>query len=182
MDKITDILHLETKLEKTIVNDPIFIQGAFHGKIRPGHPEGFIVYHIRDIFENIDKCHLKSSERKKLRLIALFHDICKFQVNRSLPRIGKNNHGWLARQFAQNYITDENILQIIHYHDTAYNIWKRSEKRDEWKDGEKDLLKFISTINDLGLYTWFYFCDNSTGDKTQGDFEWFFKLSDKNKK
>ena len=176
MDEITDILTLETELEKTIVNDPIFIQGAFHGKKRPGHPEGKIILHIKDIFENIDKCHLQDSERKKLRLIALIHDICKYQVNRDIPRVGENNHGWLAYQYAQNYITDVNILQIIQYHDKAYNIWKRSVKRDEWKDGEKDLLKFISTINDLELYTWFYFCDNSTGDKTRNDFDWFYKL------
>lgn len=176
MIDILDILKPETDLEKIILQDPVFIEGCMFGKVRPGHPEGLVIYHIRDIFKNIDSLHLKNEDRSKLRLIALFHDTCKFQVNSELPRIGKNNHGWLARQFAEKYITDEDILQIIQYHDTAYNIWKRSSKRNEWKDGEKDLIKFISKISDNFLYSLFYSCDNSTGDKKNEDFEWYIKI------
>jgi hypothetical protein len=182
-EEIIELLKPETDLEKIIINDPMFIEGVLYGPVRPGHPEGKILFHIRDIFKNIeDGQYITPDERIKLRIIALFHDTCKFQINRDLPRIGKNNHGYLARKFAENYITDDDILQVIHYHDTAYNIWKRSIKRNKLEDGEKDLIKLIGTINDINLYTWFYMCDNSTGDKTQGDFDWFLKISLQNDK
>lgn len=170
------ILKPETELERKILSDPIFIKGASHGKERPGHPEGQVVYHIRDIFKNIDE-YVTPKQRSKLRLIALFHDTCKFQVNSDLPRSGENHHGWLAMKFAEKYITDEDILQIIDCHDDAYNIWKRSNKRNEWEKGEKDLLKFIDKINDLELFSWFYLCDNSTGKKINDDYTWFTKIS-----
>jgi hypothetical protein len=172
------ILDPETELERKILIDPIFIKGVQYGRSRPGHPEGQIIFHIRDIFRNIDNCkYVNPEERRKLRLIALFHDTCKFQVNYDLPRVGDNHHGYLARKFAEKYITDEDILQIIDHHDDAYNIWKRSSKRNEWDKGEKDLLKLVDKINDINLYSWFYFCDNSTGNKSQGDYEWFLNIT-----
>lgn len=175
---IEEILKPETELEKQILSDPIFIKGVLYGKERPGHPEGQVVLHIRDIFRNIDKCqYVTPKQRTKLRLIALFHDTCKFQVNYDLPRIGDNHHSKLAYEFAKKYITDVDILNVIKYHDDAYNIWKRSYKRNEWEKGEKDLLKLLSKITDINLYEWFYFCDNSTGNKEQNDFDWFIKIS-----
>jgi len=178
IEEIFELLKPETELEKLILSDPIFIDGLLYGKERPGHPEGKIIFHIRDVFKNIDECeYVTSQQRTKLRLIAFFHDICKFQVNYDLPRIGDNHHSKLAFKFAEKYITDVDILNVIKYHDDAYNIWKRSYKRNEWEKGEKDLLKLLNKITDINLYKYFYYCDNSTGDKEQNDFYWFLKIS-----
>ena len=172
------ILNPETELERNILKDPIFIKGALYGKERPGHPEGMVVSHIRDIFRNINEYkNITSDVRNKLRLIALFHDTCKFQVNYDLPRVGENHHGYKACKFAEKYIKDEDILQIIQHHDDAYNIWKRSSRRNEWDKGEKDLLRLIDKIDDIELYSIFYFCDNSTGSKNNDDYKWFLEVS-----
>ena len=176
-DEIIKIINPETDLEKRILNDSVFISGVNYGKVRNGHPEGEIIYHIRDIFRNIDNENHTSSVRSKLRLIALFHDTFKFKVNYDLPRVGENHHGYKARKFAERYISDKDILQIIECHDDAYNIWKRSSRRNEWEKGEKDLLKFIDKINDIDLYSYFYYCDNSTGSKKNDDYEWFLEIS-----
>lgn len=176
-NEIIEILNPETDLEKMILNDSLFIIGVDYGKVRNGHPEGKIIYHIRDVFKNIDKHYEDDEQRKKLRLIALFHDTCKFQVDYDQRRVGENHHGYLARKFAEKYISDKDILMIIEHHDDAYNIWKRSGKRNEWDKGEKDLIRLLDKINDPYLYSTFYLCDNSTGSKKNDDYEWFLEIS-----
>lgn len=177
MIDFVEILKPETDLERRIISDPIFIKGSMYGKERPGHPEGKVVYHIRDVFKNINKHYEDDEQRKKLRLIALIHDTCKFQVDYDQRRVGENHHGYLARKFAEKYIMDKDILMIIEHHDDAYNIWKRSDKRNEWDKGVKDLLRLLDKINDLDLYSIFYLCDNSTGSKKNDDYNWFLEIS-----
>lgn len=177
MIDFNEILKPETELEKRIISDPTFIKGALYGKERPGHPEGKVVYHIKDVLKNIDEHYEDDEQRTKLRLIALFHDTCKFQVDYDQRRVGENHHGYLARKFAEKYITDKDILMIIEHHDDAYNIWKRSNKRNEWEKGERDLLRLVDKMNDPDLYSTFYLCDNSTGTKKNDDYDWFLEIS-----
>ena len=169
------ILNPETELERRIVRDPDFIAGAISGKERRGHPEGQVAFHIREVFKNIEKYAENDEEREKLRLIALIHDSFKHQVNRDLPRVGDNHHSRLARKFAERYIKDEDILQVIMYHDDAYNTWVRGTKSGNWDKAEYQIQTLIDKIDDIDLYTVFYQCDNETGSKTSEDFDWFIK-------
>jgi DnaJ-class molecular chaperone len=43
---IEEIIKCETELEKTIISDKDFIEGALWGKPRNGHPEGKVFIHI----------------------------------------------------------------------------------------------------------------------------------------
>lgn len=172
MIDIIEILQPETELERRLIIDLPFIQGVMYGKERSGHPEGTVIYHIREVLKNINKYSKNSEQREKLRLIAFIHDTFKYLVDYNQHRVGDNHHSRKACEYAKNFITDPDVLQVIRYHDDAYNIWKRGNRRNELDKSEKELLKFISKINDLDLYFTFYRCDNETGDKTQDDLIW----------
>jgi hypothetical protein len=76
---------LETPIELQLAADPEWRAGLSWGVPRPGHPEGQIVRHIREVLDNVDGYYARSSERGRLRLIALVHDTFKYSVDRSAP-------------------------------------------------------------------------------------------------
>lgn len=184
---IEEIIKPETELEKIIISDPEFIEGALWGKPRNGHPEGQVIYHIGHILKNIENIRATSFlngspmitllDRERLRLIAIIHDSFKYKVNRDLPKRGENHHGMIARRFAEKYITDLEVLEIIELHDEAYNAWcKGWHKRQHEKAGlrAKQLIERLGSSIDL--YMQFYQCDNETGDKTSQNYTWFEKI------
>jgi len=176
---IKQIVKPENGIEAAIVSDANFIQGASYGKPRSGHPEGKVIYHIKEVLENIDKFYSEHSDRTDLRFIALIHDTFKHKVDRNKPKTGDNHHGTIARVFAQQYTQDPKILRIIELHDEAYNAWSVGGRRGNWYKAEEratKLLDELRLIGGLGLYINFYRCDNATGDKEQDNYEWFWNL------
>ncbi len=174
MEKISEILHPENELENLITSDNEFIEGALWGKARNGHPEGKVVYHIKEVLDNIDR--LAPDElRKELRLIALIHDTFKHKVDTTKPKVGLNHHAMIARKFAEKYFDDLDILDVIELHDEAYNAWSVGERRNDWVKAETRLDALLLRLNDQNFKTYklFYQCDNETGDKTQDNFIWF---------
>ncbi len=177
--KIEEIIRPETELEKQIVNDAEFQIGACWGKPRNGHPEGQVAYHIREVLDNVDKYSSKHN-RESLRLIALIHDTFKNKVDNTKSKAGENHHAMIARRFAEKYITDKAILDIIELHDEAYNAWCKGDRDNNWNKAFYRLDKLIERLDmNLELYSIFYRCDNETGDKNQDNYNWF--LEDINK-
>lgn len=174
---IADILHPENDLERKIVFNPEFIIGCDYGEPRSGHPEGKVIFHIKEVLDNI----LKLARREyysDLRLIGLIHDTFKFKVDASKPKIGKNHHAYLARQFTEQYISDSKVLEIIELHDEAYNSWCTGAKKG-WQAGEERamvLINRLKNVNGMDMYLDFYKCDNATGDKSIDNFNWFSEL------
>lgn len=115
---------LESDLERSIAGDPAWRAGLTYGKPRRGHPEGSVANHVADVLANIDRLYGDSQLRDKLRLIALIHDSFKVQVDRLRPRTGENHHATIARRFAERYISDPAVLDVIELHDEAYNAWQ----------------------------------------------------------
>jgi hypothetical protein len=114
----------ETILEERICADVAWQQGVLWGEPRPGHSEGQVMYHIAEVLANIDHLARTDEERRDLRLIALIHDTFKYRVDPTKPRVGNNHHATIARQFAERYIDDAAILDIIELHDEAFNAWR----------------------------------------------------------
>lgn len=177
LEEIREILKPESELEKRIVNDPDFIEGAGYGKPRPGHPEGKVVYHIREVLDNVEK---HPEMRENLRLIALIHDTFKNKVDQTKPKSGENHHAMIARRFAEKFIQiPKDVLDIIELHDEAYNAWQQGGRKGNWYKAEERagaLMKRLATHDRGNLYSAFYLCDNQTGDKEQENYEWFYNF------
>ena len=172
---IENIIKPENDIEKNIINDSDFIEGALYGEIRRGHPEGQVIYHIKEVLANVDK-YCKEANRSDLRLIAMFHDTFKHKVDRTKSKFGENHHGMIARRFAEKFIKNNDLLKIIELHDEAYNAWSKGDRKNDWTGAEKranDLLCKLTLEDILDLYLTFYRCDNETGNKIQECYAWF---------
>jgi len=178
-ENLKTLLKPENGIEEAIVADLEFITGCNYGKPRSGHPEGKVMYHVKEVLDNIDKFYGDDPDRQDLRVIALTHDTFKHKVNRNKPKTGDNHHGMIARVFTQKYVTDHRILQIIEKHDEAYNSWGKGGRRGDWYGAERRAQKLIEGLlleGTLDLYVKFYKCDNRTGDKEQENYDWFINL------
>ena len=175
---ITNSIKPRTDLEKQIIRSPDFWEGANWGKPRRGHPEGKVILHIVDVLKNIDNINALCSKNNinppdeetiaKLRLIAIIHDTFKYKVDTTKPKSGENHHAMIARRFAEKFIDDPLILDIIELHDEAY-LAQRSETKDKRKGEQRffNLIKKLMRDDQLWVYTLFYMCDNATGDKDE---------------
>ncbi len=170
---------LINELERKIAADPQFRQGIEYGRPRPGHPEGNVKHHIAEVLNNVQRWYAPSPYYPSLRLVALIHDTFKFEVDHAKPRSGPNHHGAYARRFAESYLDDEAVLDVIQWHDEAHNAWAAGERSGDWNravDRAQQLIECLA--NNLAFYRAFYRCDNATGDKSQDGRIWFESLVD----
>lgn len=164
----------ETELEAKLCSDPEWLEGAAWGTPRSGHPEGRIADHIAQVLANIDREAVDADERRRLRLIALLHDTFKYRVDNSKLRVGENHHGMIARRFAERYIDDPTVLDIIQQHDSGYHCWQYGMRRRKWPEAEEYATQLADQLGqELPLYIHFYRADNATGDKDQAPLVWF---------
>ncbi len=175
---IFDLLKPETDLERLLIKSPLLQQGLLWGEPRYGHPEGRVVYHVAEVFANIDalKPPLSIADRQSLRLIALMHDSFKFTEDKTYPRDWSRHHGRLAREFSEEYITDEDILDIIELHDEAYYCWRLDILNHKHQESAARFSWLLDRLdNCTQLFYVFFKCDTATGDKTQAPVKWFEK-------
>lgn len=169
---------LEGELEERIAGDTEWQRGAEWGTPRPGHPEGAVKFHIAEVLANVDRYAKSDGDRSRLRLITLTHDTFKHRVDDSRPRVGENHHGLIARRFAERYVSDPIVLDIVELHDEAYNAYAMGARRRAWAEAEARAHRLLSRLGpSAGLYLTFFRCDNETGNKTPDAFEWFAGLS-----
>lgn len=177
----TDILNWlkpETDLECQLALHPYVKAGLGWGEPRYGHPEGKVLYHIPEIFININRLTppLSKKEREQLRLITILHDAFKYIEDKGYPRDWSRHHSILARQFSEAFITDKTVLDIIELHDEAYYCWRLDVLEDEPEQAEARFQALLQRIGYcLQLYYVFFKCDTRTGDKTQAPVKWFEK-------
>ena len=172
-DIIEGLLKPETELEKMILLDPDFRKGLFWGKPRFGHPEGKIIYHIAEVFKNIDQLEINSHTRQQLRLVALIHDTFKHLEDQNRPRDWSKHHSIIARKFAERFIKDEIVLNIIEHHDEAFYSWRAKYIYQNPEKGEKRMQSLLDNVADLQIFYLFFKCDTQTGDKNQKPLKWF---------
>jgi hypothetical protein len=168
--------HLESALERQVAADPEWQTGLEWGVPRPGHPEGQIIWHIREVLANVDRVAPAWPPRPQLRLIALLHDTFKYQVDRSVPRTATNTHEYFARRFAERYIDDPAVLEVLELHDRAFKIHRRMLYSGDPAGGRERAQELIAHLGEhLALFLAFYWCDNATGDKSMQHYEWFVR-------
>jgi hypothetical protein len=148
---------LESRLEHLISEHPDWREGVEYGSSRRGHPEGAVKFHIADVLLNVDRFFVDSPDRGTLRLISLVHDTFKYRVDTDQPRFGENHHAMIARRFAESFISDTFVLDVIELHNAS-----------------RRALALLDRLgSNLALYLAFYRCDNATAGKEQNCYEWF---------
>ena len=173
---VEELLAPECDLEYHFIRTPEFYKGLLWGKPRFGHPEGKVVYHIREVLDNIDLLDIPVAIRDQLRLIAFLHDTFKYKEIKNEPRDWSLHHGVFARKFAQSFISDQAVLDVIEWHDEAYYSWRHQYIHRDIKKGEQRLQKLLQGLGpNLQLYYLFFKCDTRTGDKNQAPLHWFEK-------
>ena len=171
---IESLLGPETDLEKQLIHHPEFKKGLQWGTPRYGHPEGKVLYHIAEVFSNIEKLKITPHTRQQLRLITLVHDTFKHQEDRSTPRDWSRHHAVIARQFAEKFISDSQVLNVIELHDEAYYSWRLEHMFKQTQEGRNRMQNLLFKIkNYTQLYYLFFKCDTQTGDKNQTPVNWF---------
>ena len=175
---ILDLLQPETDLERCILLHPTISEGLQWGEPRYGHPEGKVAYHIADIFENIRRLSppINAKVYRQMRLITLLHDTFKYQESKQFPRDWSQHHGVLARKFAEEFIDDKAVLDVVELHDEAYYCWRLAVLDDEIDQANarfKCLQKRCGYC--FQLFYMFFRCDTATGDKTHAPVKWLEK-------
>jgi len=169
-------LEAHSDLEVKIMEDLSWQEGLFYGKPRYGHPEGKIINHIHEVLDNVENLRFRVSLEtyEKLRLITLIHDTFKHKVNESIAKVGKNHHAFIAREFAEQYIADNSVLEVIELHDEAYHAWRKLRHEQNHTKAENKLQELLLRLGEhLELFYLFFVCDTQTGDKTQDPLRWF---------
>lgn len=165
---------LETDTEARICADPDWRDGADWGEPRPGHPEGAVKFHVAEVLANVDRFAVGDADRRKLRLIGIVHDAFKHRVDPERPRVGENHHGVRARRFAEQYLDDASLLDIIELHDEAYNAFSAGLRNDDWTKADERAQRLLDRLGaNAGLYLRFFRCDEATGSKKSNAYAWF---------
>jgi hypothetical protein len=172
--------NLETPLERQVAADADWQVGLEWGKPRAGHPEGRVVLHIREVLANVDRYFQRSEDRPGLRLIALIHDTFKYKAAEVETGAAKKSHGYWAREFAERYLSQTAILEVIELHDEAYKAHVLMTRDGAHEAAEKRALELIHLLGaNIDLFLRFYWCDCLTGNKSTEHYEWFKALAGK---
>jgi hypothetical protein len=174
--QVIKLLKPETELELQLIQLPELYVGLLWGEPRFGHPEGQVIYHIQEIYANIDQLHhLTTDMRAQLRVVALTHDSFKYQEEKSVPRNWEMHHGSIAMRKTASLIGDQVTRDLIELHDEAYYCWR------QWRNLSTDDIKPRYTVETLLQrvepflipYMLFFRCDTLTGDKNPAPLKWF---------
>ena len=171
--KLLNILELKNAQESHLARNKRFLDGVFWGESRSGHPEGAIIYHIKEVFDNIDRLNIDKKNKKDLRIIALVHDTFKKESQES-----NKNHATIAYEYLQEIYPSlkKSIKDIVKLHDDAYKIWKKANEKKDWVKAKEELKELEILLGEnIQLYYLFFKCDNATGDKSQESIQWFEK-------
>lgn len=174
-DMVLDILKPETALENLIIQNEDWLEGAFWGAPRPGHPEGKVIFHIREVLDNVNKITNNPQLREELRLVSIIHDNFKHLEETVRPRQDwTQHHAVYAMKFAKDFIDRQHILNVIELHDEAYYAWHLNRKQPETNRAIHRLNALFEKLGDYKqLFYLFFKCDTFTGDKTKKPVHWF---------
>jgi hypothetical protein len=166
---------LETDLERQIAADRGWQEGIEWGTARRGHPEGAVKHHIADVLQNVDSEATSPEERRRLRLAALVHDTFKYKAPEGSARVGsEEHHGSHAARFLERFVDDDQLVEVVRWHDEAFAAWLGTVKRGDNRRAEERARALVERLGPaLPLFLRFFRADNATAGKSPKSVEWF---------
>lgn len=171
-DPVSHLLQPENQLEIDLLLAPECRAGFFWGQPRPGHPEGLVLLHIREVLDNIDNMELTENDRKDLRIVAIVHDTFKVDQELLSHEGISVHHGHLAAHFLSQWAVSSRVKDIVYWHDEAFYCWKMAQM-----GMEKDALNRLYRLHNRLTTNWpffnaFFQADTLTGDKDPSPLAW----------
>jgi hypothetical protein len=166
---------LENDVERRIAADPDWQKGVEWGKSRRGHPEGAVKHHIADVLANVDREATSPEERRRLRLAALVHDTFKYRAPEGSARVGSAaHHGTCAARFLERFVDDDQLVDVVRWHDEAFAAWVGLVNRGDRRRAEQRARALVKRLGGaLPLFLCFFRADNATRGKSPKSVEWF---------
>ncbi len=166
-----------------IKSHPRYQKNIEYGQPRSGHPEGEIKNHIEDLERNLKALNKREKisleDFLKLKFLIHVHDTFKAEVKKDSPILYERSHAALAREFANQYTNDEDLLNMLQFHDMNYHLWK-----EYLKTGVLDANKFqllLDSIKDWNLFLIFIIIDGCVDGKDCDKIPWFINEVRKHK-
>lgn len=167
-NQVVKELALQEMLAKILV-DPRYKEGLTYGQPRPGHEEGTVAKHIEELERTLDKLDdlVTSEEYWKLKVLIHVHDALKLEGKRRTGhQVSLNHpdsHASLACAFLKEFTEDEDLLNIVLYHDEGHALLQKYEKTGRMDS--RRLIQRVLTIKDIDLYLIFTIIDGYTESK-----------------
>ncbi len=157
-----------------VLNDDRYQTNLAWGRARPGHPEGTIGAHIEEISHNLDALapKLSKDEYLKLALLVHTHDTFKGESQGSVAIRDPRSHASIARAYLQQYVHDEDLLNMVQLHDEPFALWRQVKSKGSYNRNRFDDL--LKTINDWDVFVAFQLIDGCTAGKSRDPLRWLF--------
>jgi hypothetical protein len=157
-----------------VMADPRYLRNIEYGEPRPGHPEGKVKNHIAELEGNLEKFKsrgISEADYWKLKFLIHVHDMFKAEAAPDVRIVDERSHATLARKYASQFIEDQDLLNMIQFHDENYALWQQFDRQGSYD--ERRFLKVLQTIQDWDLFLKFLILDGSTRGKDPAKLVWF---------
>lgn len=162
-----------------VLADSRYQKNIEYGEPRSGHPEGMVKNHIAELEANLEKLASRAargiSEEQYWRLKFLIHVHDTFKAD-AIPNsriLNPYSHASLAKKFASEFTDDEDLLNMIQFHDLNFSLWKQFEATGAYDRARFENL--LETIQDWDLFLMFLILDGSTVGKERSKLIWFLR-------
>lgn len=161
------------EIVRKVIRDSRYQEYIEFGEPRSGHPEGKIRQHIVLLEDNLERLKAKLSEESywKLKFIIHVHDTLKAVAEPDSPAFSSGHHAVLAREFAKEFTSEPDLLNIIYYHDENFYLWKQFQRDGEYNKTRLEYL--LSAISDIDLFLVFILIDGCVPGKDFEKLRWF---------
>ena len=157
-----------------IMTDPRYLRNIEYGEPRPGHPEGKVKFHIADLEANLERLTqrgISSEDILKLKFLIHLHDTFKAEAERDVPILHPRSHASLAREYASQFTDDQDLLNMIQFHDKNYSMWLEYRRKGSYH--ADSFHQLLDTIQDWDLFLMFMILDGRTRGKDLSKLVWF---------